>query len=940
MDKLVMSDKEMPDYRSSIVAEQVRIQRFTKHSVNGTDSGMVKECSVSGDGNLIKDSSQCWMSHGEVKTVEVAISEFGDVLTSCGRDQALCFSNIHLDGIQPIASMKHAKEGELTRTLDNFGWDHGPAALLFDADAFNGDIEAAIESIDTFCPGFKDAAKVYAPSTADGIFNTETGNPVSGTTSFHLILFVHDASVLPDPKTMRDRFLQKAWLAGYGHIFITKDGKMLPRCVVDVAVFSPERLIFRGEPALAPPLAKEPCVARYFDGTWLDTTVFTEPLTAVETARYEQFVSQVKSEKKDEADSIRNRYKQENIQKLVESGRSPTEARNIVDSRLGDILIGNDLLYFDDTKGPATVAEVLNDPLSFNEMTLSDPIEPDYGGAPGVPTKNKAILYYNVVTNRTTIFSQAHGGLLYALKYDRDTAIQVLQNKKSSGLSNTEIVDYWKEMRPHVQADKADLDQIYAWFKAEKITTIGALRELESSQNDTTIDDPGLYVTEKVLNDKYAGGQTLKHTSDGSFWAYTGTHWRRITDDAVRESLVADAKALSEMTGGKFKTAQTISSAFTIIGAQQACNSGMMALDDQNPAPVINLANGELWLTEDGPELRPHSPDTNALYVGDVAYDASALCPHYDAFMELVFRGQDCEEVIMHFEEIMGYIIQPSRWLKLNVMMYGDGYNAKTPLAELPQRILGTEVVAPIDVAKLDADRWATSSLAGKLIALDDDLKYGSTWPDSQMKKLSEQKLIDAEFKGKDKFRLINRAIPIVLTNTIPYFRDTTLAIKERLQVIHFPHSFKDPKGNPPDDPYTRTNATRLLGAVFEHELPGVLNRLIAGYYRLRERGHLDPPKACLIAKESVLKEGNTLLWFLDSEYEPNPTADSMLLVTLHNNYADWCTDAKVRNNAILTERTFAARVRDAGYEVKESHGQVKVFGIQRKQPGGRSVAA
>ena len=72
-------------------------------------------------------------------------------------------------------------------------------------------------------------------------------------------------------------------------------------------------------------------------------------------------------------------------------------------------------------------------------------------------------------------------------------------------------------------------------------------------------------------------------------------------------------------------------------------------------------------------------------------------------------------------------------------------------------------------------------------------------------------------------------------------------------------------------------------------------------------------------------------MWFLDNNYEHDPKAKSITLSDLHDTYVNWSTESNVQRKGVLMERTFAARIRDAGYEVKESHGQVKVFGILRK---------
>lgn len=921
--------------KKKIGAQTVRLQRFTK---TGNESGMVKRIRLTDDGELEKDSSSCWLSDGEAETFEPSISDFASIIDHCDQDQAFCFSNIRLDGQQVIKSQRKATNGELTRTGDNFGWTDGPAALLFDIDGFDGSVDDVIQAIDKFSPGFTDAAKIIASSTSAGISNTETGEALTENMNSHLVVFIENAADLPVPKTIRDNLLARAWLAGHGSTQISKCGALLTRCIIDLAVLSPERLVFRGAPELDDALKREVEPAQFADGDWLDISPMIEPLSSHDETRYNSMVATAKAEKKDEADAVKTGYMKEQISSLVSDGLTRSQAKQHIESRLKGVLLSNDILHFDEFTSTVTVETVLADPEQYEHMTLSDPLEPDYGGTPGILTQNKAILYWDSITDVVSIFSHAHGGQTFYLKRDRDSTLAVLKSLKDSGADNTAILDLWKEMRPHVAADAADIEQIFQWFKKEKVAAIGALRELEkeliSGVSDSRVDDPGVHVSIKVLDEQFTGGLDLIRSPDGSFWQYDETHWSRVTDDSIRRAILPHAKQLSEETSGKFSTTRTMNDAFAVICAQQASSSSMVALSDDNPPPVINLQNGELWLTDEGPDLRPHNRDTMALYTGPTNYDPDAQCPAYDEILGLIFAGDECQEKKLHLFEIQGYSIQPNRFLKVNPLFHGDGNNAKTPIAETPQRILGNDIVAELRLDKLESDRWATGSLVGKLIAIEDDMKHGSFWPDSVMKKLSEEKLLRAEYKGKDLFQFRNRAVPYVLSNSVPYFKEVTPAVRERLQVIHFKHAFKNPNKCDDGDPYSQNNSRRLFTQAFSDELPGILNKLVAGYYRVKERGCFDPPKACLIARDDALREGNTLLWYLDEEYEITDTMTNILLSEMMSNYQLWCDANAGRHTARHTSRTFAARLRDAGYTVKESHGQTKVFGLKKKEVG------
>ncbi len=85
----------------------------------------------------------------------------------------------------------------------------------------------------------------------------------------HIYVAIPDASILPDPKELQERILIAAWLAGHGRIELSKSGAMLKRCVIDVSVLAPERLVFEAAPELGEGLEQRRPKAEFIDGGWL-----------------------------------------------------------------------------------------------------------------------------------------------------------------------------------------------------------------------------------------------------------------------------------------------------------------------------------------------------------------------------------------------------------------------------------------------------------------------------------------------------------------------------------------------------------------------------------------------------------------------------------------------------------------------------------------------
>jgi hypothetical protein len=161
-----------------------------------------------------------------------------------------------------------------------------------------------------------------------------------------------------------------------------------------------------------------------------------------------------------------------------------------------------------------------------------------------------------------------------------------------------------------------------------------------------------------VLDRHFDGGVHLRHEKDGRFWRWGGTHWAPIDDNDLQRVILETAKTLPV----KARTKSLVHEAFALLTTQQSGEGDLLHFHD-DLRPVVNVANGELWLKDDGTvELRPHSPKTGMRYVLPVEYDPTAECPDYDKALEQIFRDAKKPRTLIKFiNELLGYVIQPRR---------------------------------------------------------------------------------------------------------------------------------------------------------------------------------------------------------------------------------------------------------------------------------------
>lgn len=392
----------------------------------------------------------------------------------------------------------------------------------------------------------------------------------------------------------------------------------------------------------------------------------------------------------------------------------------------------------------------------------------------------------------------------------------------------------------------------------------GILAEFVAQDASDSDDDPlpkdlGLRAAHLTLNRHYAGGGHLIRAVDHSFWAYNGTHWVRRTDEQVMHDIIG---VVAEMVDNK--VASTMGSALAVLIAMQAAPGDVLRLAEE-PHPVINCQNGELWIGDDGSvDLRPHRPESYLTYVLNCDYDPAATCPTFDGALQGIFaNSSDPAEMIRHLNEVVGYMVQPRRHIPSWFLWRGPGANGKSKIMETVEHLVSQDAIYSDRIGSFESSRFAIGSLAGKLILLDEDVDTGTKLPDGFLKKISERKPLTGELKFKPSFSFVATCVPVLLANNYPHTADLSHGMMRRTYVIPFDRKFSG----------SEKDAT-LFPRIWKAELPGVLNRAIEGLQRVMIRGEFAEPLDCLKAKDEWMMQANPLVAFLAERTETIPAKD------------------------------------------------------------------
>ena len=409
-------------------------------------------------------------------------------------------------------------------------------------------------------------------------------------------------------------------------------------------------------------------------------------------------------------------------------------------------------------------------------------------------------------------------------------------------------------------------------------------------------------LVQAVLDDHFAGGATIKRIGR-KYWTYERGLWAIANDERIKGCTV---KTLSRLrverpddvlqlvaAVGESPTSTLTRALFDMecsILAEREKRDDPLGLMRTFPLPIVNCLNCEVHFNYKGKMKRKqHNPENFFTIRVDTEYDPDAECPEWDRFNQIIWsETTDPEDMQRHLEELGGYVIQMSRWLKTWVLFHGPKDTGKSTVAEILKRMLGSAFLGQDFSRFHDKNRsvFAESNLIGRLAIVDDDYSRTAAVGDGVIKKVSEEKSMTTDIKFGEAVSFVSRALPMILANHYPRTADISDALNERALVFPFHHRIT---GADKSD----KRRTRMMD-----ELPGILVRFLAGIRRLRKRGAWDIPLDCSVAQDIWEHHANPLNAFMQEciTEEPGSQIEPKLLLEA---YKHWLADNETMKGSI-----------------------------------------
>ncbi|WP_439115266.1 hypothetical protein [Hydrogenophaga sp.] len=301
--------------------------------------------------------------------------------------------------------------GAIARTRENFKFRAAPGLMMLDHDGLPDGELSPLQFWDRLiaaAPALANAPMLWRPSASAGCMGPH-GGILSGLTRHRLYIPVADATLIPEAGKALEALL---W-ATPGAVWceVGGAGQRLPRCLVDVSVWQPERLDFAGPSVLVDGVTRAGVEGViYGDATaQFDLHLLINAATSSIKKQAQAALKAARAAVTEKCETARRLWVAEKAPALAQSrGIKLAQAANVLERAVvHQVLMGDFELTCSDGQ-VVTVAQLLDNPHRWHNTRFADPLDPD--------TDKRVAVARLLNGTRPDLFSHRHGGTRYELR--------------------------------------------------------------------------------------------------------------------------------------------------------------------------------------------------------------------------------------------------------------------------------------------------------------------------------------------------------------------------------------------------------------------------------------------------------------------------------------------------------------------------------------------
>ena len=374
---------------------------------------LTKIIGLNNHGGMRKETS-AMLSSGLAQRVLVAdLNDLKKHLDTLNSAQAVTWGVTKDDSIAVCTQgdTKALQAGSIARTRENFRFRAAPGVMMIDHDGLpNGEL-SAIQFRDRLiaaAPALADAPMLWRPSASAGCMAPD-GSILSGLNRHRLYIPVLDATLIPEAGKALEALLWST--PGDGWCDVGVAGQRLPRCLIDVSVWQPERLDFAGPPVIEDGVTRTGIDGVIFgDATaQFNLDLLIDSTTPSIKKQAQAGLKAARTAVAEKCETARRYWVENKAPALAQRrGIKLAQAKTVLErATVHQVLMGDFELTCSDGQ-VVTVAQLLDNPHRWHNARFADPLDPD---------ADKRVAVARLLNGtRPDLFSHRHGGMRYELR--------------------------------------------------------------------------------------------------------------------------------------------------------------------------------------------------------------------------------------------------------------------------------------------------------------------------------------------------------------------------------------------------------------------------------------------------------------------------------------------------------------------------------------------
>jgi len=383
-------------------------------------------------------------------------------------------------------------------------------------------------------------------------------------------------------------------------------------------------------------------------------------------------------------------------------------------------------------------------------------------------------------------------------------------------------------------------------------------------------------------------GEVIRFTPERGWYAFDGRRWAhdekqvrvqalaKLTAESIFDEVKNSAdRDVAYRHAKRSQSRQAIDAMIWLARSEPGIAASLNSFD-AHPW-LFNVANGTLNLKTGA--LQQHERNDLITAITDVAFDPTATCSQWEAFLHRVLAGDDA--LCAYVRRFVGYLLAGDVRDQSLHFLYGNGANGKSTFCEVLFRLLGDyAVIASPDLIVMKRHASIPNDVArlrGVRAAIMNETRQGTRFDEAKLKDLTGGDALTARFLHQEFFDFLPTHRLVIRGNHKPGIVGTDEGIWRRLRLL--PFTVEIPVAERDD---------ALAKKIIEHELPGILNWALQGSLEWQCAG-MNPPTVVTDAVKAYRQESDTLGRFLDEYCEINARGfiASSTLMASYKKYCD-----------------------------------------------------